>query len=180
MDPKIVKMAKDIPSKLKDVMNSMFEASEPALRSGVSTLRQSLSRLESYLADVEKEHLGGTEKPAGAAGANVGKARPGRRRRRRGARFGTSEFVLNELSQSSKGMRPVEVAEKLAAATGRDRKSALSNINTTLARLKAQGLTRSADGLWTATGRSAPPAGGVRAAAAAGERRRGKGKRAAA
>ena len=58
MDPKIVKMAKEIPSKLKEVMNSMFEASEPALRSGVSGLRQSLSKLDSYLADVEKEHLG--------------------------------------------------------------------------------------------------------------------------
>ena len=58
MDPKIVKMAKDVPARLRNVMESMFEQSQPALRSGVSTLRDSLKKLDSYLSAVEREHLG--------------------------------------------------------------------------------------------------------------------------
>ena len=63
MEPKLVRMAKEIPGRLKDVMNSMFEASEPALRTGVSTLRRSLSKLDSYLQQVEREHLGSATMP---------------------------------------------------------------------------------------------------------------------
>ena len=62
---------------------------------------------------------------------------------------------MNELVKAPGGQRPVEIAEKLAAATGKEKKRTLPNVNTTLSRLKAMGRARSSDGLWTATGKAA-------------------------
>ena len=56
MNPKIVKLAKELPDRLKDVMNSMFEQSQPALRSGVLALRDSVRRLDAYLGEIEGEY----------------------------------------------------------------------------------------------------------------------------
>ena len=154
MDPKIVKMAKEIPARLKDVMNSMFDASEPAFRSGVSTLRQSLARLDHYLAEVEADHLGSTSGRGTTTRVGQGSApteKVVRRRRKRG-RFAITEFVMNELHAAGKPMRPVELAAKLAEATGRAKDNALSNINTLLFRLRENKMVASSDGWYLAAG----------------------------
>lgn len=180
MDPKIVRMAKEVPARFKSVMEAMFEQSQPALRSGVSTLRESLKKLDSYLSEVEREHLGSTPGRGRPARAAESGEKPVRRRRRKG-RFGISEWILNLLSENPKGLRPAEIRDRLVEETGRDKANALSNVNTTLGRLKAMGMAKSADGTWTATGKSAPAAGG----AGTGEtkrtrKRRGRRKKAAA
>ena len=148
MDPKLVKLAKEVPSRLKQIMNDMFEASEPALRTGVSTLRQSLSKLDTYLQQVEKEHLGSattTAKAAPTTGVTVKKTR----RRRGGKRFQTGPFVVDTLKRNPKGLRPVDVAKALSQAAPGQHKSALSVVNSTLARLKGLGTVQNRKGIWS-------------------------------
>lgn len=166
MDPKTVKAAKEIPGRLKDVMNSMFEQSQPALRSAVTVLRDSLKKLDGYLSEVEREHLGrsGTSAAKAPAMKSAGQASGKASGKRRRKRFPISEFVLAELAKAGRPLRPKDLAERLAEETGRSKESASANIHTLLGRLLQQRkIVRSGEGLYTLAGGAAPAAKKARA-----------------
>ena len=146
MDVKIVKTAKELPAQLKSVWDSMFEQSEHALRVSVTALRSSLGKLENYLKEVEKEHLGASA--AAAATGPAPKAAPVRKRRRRGKRFPTGDFVIAELGKSPKGVRPRIVADALMKQAPGRHKDPLAVVNTTLKRLKDQKQAVNLGGVW--------------------------------
>jgi len=148
MDPKIIKAAKEIPMRLKEIVTGMFEESAPTLRAGVAGLRSSLAKVENYLNDVEKEHLASSAS-AKAERAAAPTAKPGRKKRRGSKRFKTGDFVLTKLTENPKGLRPTNIAKMLSEAAPGAHKNSLSVVNSTLARLKAQKKASNKNGVWT-------------------------------
>ena len=137
MDPKTIKAAKEIPDRLKEIVDSMFQESKPALRTGVSGLRGALSKIETYLEQVEKEHLGSA---AAKAGKKTGKRKGAKRKttKKRTKPFAISAFVLKTLGASKKPMKAVAVAAKLKEAAPGKYGDPSSTVHNTLARLRDQ------------------------------------------
>ena len=136
MDPKTIKAAKEIPDRLKQIVDSMFQESKPALRTGVSGLRGALSKIETYLEQVEKEHLGRT---AARAGKKTAKRKGAKKKAKKKTKpFAISQFVLDTLKKSKKSMKAVAVAAKLEEAVPGKYGDTSGTVHNTLARLRDQ------------------------------------------
>ena len=153
MDPKIIKAAKEVPAQLKSIVDSMFEESKPALRTGVSGLRGALSKIETYLQEVEQEHLGTAvaTRPtrAKATKRSATKKRTAKRKARKtGKQFAISAFVLKTLGASKKPMKAAAVTVKLAEAAPGKHADASGAVHHTLQRLKTQGKVKRMKAGW--------------------------------
>src|SRR5204863_8705656 len=58
MPARMVKVVKGMPAQLKQIWDSMIEQSEHAVRASVSALRGSVDKLDEYLKELEREHVG--------------------------------------------------------------------------------------------------------------------------
>ena len=146
MDPRIAKVAKDIPAMLRRVSNDMFDEATPALRTGVNAVRDALRKVERYLGEVESVHLGSA--PATKAAPPAKGARGKRRRGKR--RFMIGDFLVEKLTENPKGMRPKDLATLVAEAAPGRHKDPASITHTTLARLRAMKKVTNRDGVWMA------------------------------
>lgn len=153
MDPRIARVAKEIPALLKRVSNDMFDEATPALRTGVAAARDALRKLEGFLGEVERVHLGAAAAAAAPAAAGrpakAAKAAKGTRRRR-GGNFPIAEFLNARLAENPRGMRPADLAKLVRAAAPGKHKDASAIVHTTLARLRAQKKVVNRDGIWSA------------------------------
>ena len=93
---------------------------------------------------------GSTKKSLGARIAASKAGSEKKNTKAEGKRFKTGPFIITTLKKSKEGMRPVEVAQALSEAAPGAHKSAISVVNTTLARLKEQGHVVNKDGVWSA------------------------------
>ena len=152
MDPKIIKTAKEVPARLKDIVDSMFEESKPTLRTGVSGLRQALGRIESYLEQVEQEHLGSTptraKKRTGKEKATAKKKSARKKAKKTGKQFPISKFVLDTLANGKKPMKAADIAAKLSEAAPGKHADASAATYKTLGRLKSQGKVKRTKAGW--------------------------------
>ena len=154
MDPKIVKEAKQVPERLKDIVTSMFNDSKPALRSGVAGLRQGLGRIEHYLQEVEAEHLGSKVPAQARTKAKATKKAAAKKKvskrtsKKTNKLFAISEFVLKTLGAGRKPMKPADIAAKLAAAAPGQHRDPAGTVSRTLDRLKNQGTVKRTKSGW--------------------------------
>jgi len=109
------------------------------------TLKQALSEVQTFVdsAEVVASYSNG-KVPVATRPAATGS----RRRGRSPHDFPASQFILDELKKSRKGLRPIELVKKMqVAAPGRHLKPS-ATISTTLTRLKKRGRVINKDGRW--------------------------------
>ena len=169
----VIAASRAIPVQLAAVVTSMFEESSSALREAVAGLKTSLSKVQRYVDSVEVPPAKAGRKP-GVSASTSAEVPTVTRRRRKSGRFPISTFVLNELRNAGKAMRPVELAARLSEKTGRAKESAMANINTLLSRLRQAKKVTSKNGLYSATGSAQSATTSIAPPKTTGKRRQGK------